>query len=237
VLDYGCGSGYGACILAKKAKSVVATDLSDAAILDAQEKYVSDNLVYKKIEEISSQKFDAIISFQVIEHVKDDKVYIKTLKNMLNPGGILLITTPDRTNRLFRCIQKPWNIYHLKEYSINSLSKLLSKCFNEYTILKISSCPELVLPEISRRKKQRFVTLPCTLFFYPNFLRVFLLKFQTKCYEFCKFSARLVGRKKQDQKVQSVSQNESSFLRFSSKDIEISENPEYFTDLFVICKL
>ncbi|MDR2835142.1 MAG: class I SAM-dependent methyltransferase [Bacteroidales bacterium] len=236
VLDYGCGSGYGAYMLAKEAENVVATDLSDEAVSYSMEKFVSNNLIFKKIEDIDYQKFDVIVSFQVIEHVKNDKKYIKKLKDMLNPGGVLLITTPDRTDRLFRYIQKPWNVYHLKEYSANSISKLLSKYFNEFDVLKISSHTELVLPEIIRRKKQRFISLPCTLFFYPNFLRVFLLKFQIKLYKLYKLLTSSGQRNNQSQKLQEMVQEKSSFLKFSSKDIEISKNPKYFTDLFVICK-
>jgi 2-polyprenyl-3-methyl-5-hydroxy-6-metoxy-1,4-benzoquinol methylase len=233
VLDYGCGSGYGSHMLANKAESVMAVDISSDTVTYAKKNFVLSNLIFKEIKDLVYQKFDVITSFQVIEHVSNDKEYIKKLKDMLNPGGVLLLTTPDKTNRLFNYIQKPWNVYHRKEYSENNMNKLLNNYFDNFQILKITSLPGLVLPEITRRKKQRLITLPCTLFFYPNFLRVFLLKFEAKTF---KIISRLWKRDSR-QILSGAMQKETSFIKFTSKDIEISQNPKYPTDLFIICKL
>jgi len=233
VLDYGCGSGYGSFLLAKKAENVIAVDISLEAVEYAKENFASENLIFKEVKDLGYQKFDLITSFQVIEHVPNDKEYIYKLKNLLNPGGILLLTTPDKSNRLFNHIQKPWNIYHLKEYSTKSMNRLLKMYFDNYEILKISSTPELVLHEIQRRKKQRLITLPCTLFFYPNFLRIFLLRLQTKLY---RILMKLRNRNNGSSLTLEI-QKEAPFSKFTSNDIEISKDPIYPTDLYVICKL
>lgn len=233
VLDYGCGSGYGSLLLAKKAQSVIAVDISLDAVEYAKENFASENLTFKEVKDLDSKKFDMITSFQVIEHVFNDKEYMKKLKSLLNPGGILLLSTPDKTNRLFEYIQTPWNIYHLKEYSSKSMQRLLNNYFIDFDILKITSVPELVLAEINRRKKQRLITLPCTLFFYPNFLRVFLLKLQTRLY---KIIIKLRNKNNSHSITGSIHED-TLFSKFNSNDIEISKNPLYPTDLFVICKL
>jgi 2-polyprenyl-3-methyl-5-hydroxy-6-metoxy-1,4-benzoquinol methylase len=232
ILDFGCGSGYGAYMLAEKAESVLAVDISNDAISYAKDKFKLNNLFYTEIKNADFQKYDVITSFQVIEHVSNDKEYIRTLKNMLNPGGILLLTTPDRTNRLFR-FQKPWNIYHLKEYSAGSMTKLLDKYFQDFEVLGITAPLELVIPEITRRKKQKIVTLPATLFFYPHFLRVFLLNFQAKAYK--RISLKLRGKNHKESK--NIQKGDALFLKYSSKDIKIIDDiSEYTTDLFLICK-
>ncbi len=118
VLDFGCGSGYGSYELAKVAKYVTAVDISSEAIEFAKENYKRENLLYCTISELFEEKFDIITSFQVIEHVSNDKEYLENLKNLLIPGGYLFISTPDKASRLFFGIQKPWNIFHLKEYSV-----------------------------------------------------------------------------------------------------------------------
>ena len=228
VLDYGCGSGYGAQILSENAQSVTGVDVSNEAVSYAKENFTSNNLTFKNIDELADEKFDVIVSFQVIEHVRNDKTYLKKLKELLNPGGILLLTTPDKENRLFNYIQKPWNKYHLKEYSAKSIETLIKQFFIDFEILKISSIPELVLPEIKRRKKQRIITLPATLFFYPNFLRVFLLDFQVWLYQ--KVSAIL-------KKKPIISSGEKpSFLKYSVEDIIISTDVEFSTDLMLILR-
>lgn len=40
-----------------------------------------------------NERFDAILSFDVIEHIKKDQVFLNNLFNLLNDGGILLLRT------------------------------------------------------------------------------------------------------------------------------------------------
>lgn len=232
VLDYGCGSGYGAHMLAAQAESVLAVDISKDAVLYAKDKFEANNLSFEEIKNADFQKYDIITSFQVIEHVTNDKEYLKKLKSMLTPGGILFITTPDRTGRLFK-FQNSWNIYHLKEYSANTMKKLISKYFDDFEILHITAARELVLPEIIRRRKQKLITLPATLFFYPHFLRIFLLNFQAKLY---RFVSRLLRRKKKHTLSAMNDKKNSVFAKYTSSDINFLEFSELSTDLFVICK-
>jgi SAM-dependent methyltransferase len=232
VLDYGCGTGYGTYMLSKFAQSVVGVDVSGESVAYAKEHFVSDNVIFKDINELGNEKYDVIVSFQVIEHVKNDKTYINSLKKLLNPNGVLLLTTPNKQGRIFNYIQIPWNKYHLKEYSIKSMGNLLKRFFVDFEILHISSVSDLVLPEILRRKKQRLISLPCTLFFYPNFLKVFLLETQSWLYK--KLYAIIKRRKKKG--VASDSVNKPSFLKYTSQDIIIATDVEYSTDLFVVCK-
>jgi 2-polyprenyl-3-methyl-5-hydroxy-6-metoxy-1,4-benzoquinol methylase len=231
VLDYGCGTGYGTYMLSKSALSVVGVDVSGDSVSYAQEHFVSDNLTFKSIDEISIEKYDVIVSFQVIEHVSNDKAYINNLIKLLNPNGVLLLTTPNKQGRIFNYIQKPWNKYHLKEYSVKSMSNLLKRFFADFEILHISSVSDLVLPEILRRKKQRLISLPCTLFFYPNFLKFFLLETQSWLYK--KLSAII---KKNNKQVVTSDFCKLSFLKYTFQDIIIAKEVEYSTDLFVICK-
>lgn len=229
VLDYGCGSGYGSFSMSKVAEHVVAVDVSKEAVEFAKGKYKAQNLEYNLTSDLRNEKFDVITSFQVIEHVSNDKEYVRKLKSLLKPNGYLLISTPDRKGRLYRFIQKPWNIFHLKEYSYKSLNKLLSSQFDEVRILKIGSKSELVLKEISRTKRQKLVTLPCTLFFYPNAVRVFLLKMQSKLFKKAKAFLRPKAEQNDDTK-------EDLSNRYTIADIEFDENLEFSTDLLAICK-
>lgn len=230
VLDFGCGSGYGTEMLSKNAAKVTGVDISQEAVDYAKKTFVSHNLEFKMISELTDQKFDIITSFQVIEHVPNDVEYIKTLKKFLNPGGHLLISTPDKTHRLFSYIQKPWNIFHLKEYTSESLENLLRKQFAKVEILKIGSDSDLVLDEIIRTKKQKLITLPCTVFFYPKALRAFLLKSQKQLFE--------LKNKHKPSNNNSITENSKSddfTSKYSSKNIIFKKDLDLSTDLFAIC--
>jgi SAM-dependent methyltransferase len=230
VLDYGCGSGYGSYMLSDIAEYVSAVDISLEAVNFAKESYKVKNLSFSTLQELSDEKYDVITSFQVIEHVPDNKEYIRKLKDLLNPEGYLLISTPDKTYRLFNKIQKPWNIFHLKEYNVNDLNNLLKSYFARVEVLKIGSRADIIRKEISRTKKQRLITLPFTLFFYPNLLRVYLLNFQVAMYNRINKYRRnnLLPMKKNDDK------NDFK-AELSINDIDFSTNMALSTDLLAIC--
>jgi 2-polyprenyl-3-methyl-5-hydroxy-6-metoxy-1,4-benzoquinol methylase len=230
VLDYGCGSGYGSRMLSNIAEKVTAVDISEETINFAKSYYTANNLVFKNISELSDEKYDIITSFQVIEHVPDEKEYIKNLKSLLMPDGYLLISTPDKSNRIFNYIQKPWNIFHLKEYSGIDLNDLLRKFFPSVEILKIGSKYEFVIKEITRTRKQRLITLPCTLFFYPYPLRVFLLDFQVIIYK----KIKMFRKSKEALITDSILQNDFK-TKYSVEDIYFANDMALWTDLLAIC--
>lgn len=229
VLDFGCGSGYGTEMLSKNALKITGADISKEAVDYAKDTFNSPNLDFKTISELTDEKFDIITSFQVIEHVPNDIEYVIKLKKLLNPGGYLLISTPDKKHRLFNYIQKPWNIFHLKEYTPKSLETLLKKKFSKVEILKIGSDTDLVLHEITRTKKQKIITLPSTLFFYPEALRLFLLKSQKQLFD-------LKQKYRPGKKSASEKKTEDNFAsNYSSADIKFKKEMERSTDLFAIC--
>jgi ubiquinone/menaquinone biosynthesis C-methylase UbiE len=219
VLDYGCGSGYGSYILAGQALNVQAADISQEAIEFAKKKFIKDSLSFCLTSNLGKEFFDVITSFQVIEHIKNVDDYLVRLKNFLSPSGILLLSTPDKSNRLISYIQKPWNYYHYKEYSQKELINLLNKYFNSVKLLKVSAKDELVKYEIIRRKKLKWISLPFTLFFFPDFLRITLLKLGERVYSY------FLGQSKN-----------TYFMDFTIDDIEFANDPPNPTDLIVICQ-
>lgn len=231
VLDYGCGSGYGSHMLSEKAESVTGVDISKEAVDFATQEYQSPNMNFKTISEIGAEKFDIITSFQVIEHVPEDKKYTFALKNLLKPGGILIISTPDKKHRLFKYIQQPWNIFHLKEYTPESLEKLLRNYFPNVDILKIGSDSDLVLEEIKRTKKERIFVLPSTLSVYPYFLRVFLLKLQKNIFHFLKKI-----KNGNTQQIHLQNKTDNFVNKYSHEDIVFRKEMRYSTDLLAICR-
>jgi len=127
VLEVGCGEGRGVPILINHSKSFTAVDKLGEVMQDLQVKYPSGKFLSMNIppfRELMDNSYDSVVSFQVIEHIEDDLLYLKEIYRVLKPGGVALITTPNRSMSLSR---NPW---HIREYLPEQLKSLASNIFS-----------------------------------------------------------------------------------------------------------
>ena len=128
VLEIGCGEGRGVELLYEKAESFTAIDKIGEVITKLKEQYPEGNFIQMNLpplESLEDNSFDVIISFQVIEHIKNDRLYLEEIKRVLKPGGKAYITTPNIKLTLSR---NPW---HIREYTADELKNLASGIFDK----------------------------------------------------------------------------------------------------------
>ncbi|MFH1455582.1 MAG: class I SAM-dependent methyltransferase [archaeon] len=157
VLDAGCGEGYGANYLAKKGFQVIAIDINKKTIIEARKKYRESCLFLQLNAEklpYKNETFDAIMSSHVIEHLKNDAGYVKELQRVLKKGGKLILTTPNKKYRV-KPGEKPWNIFHIKEYTADELEKILKTSFPKVTMRGVMGDEETQRVELERVKHCR----------------------------------------------------------------------------------
>lgn len=176
VLDYGCGSGYGSAQMAAVADDVVAVDVADDAVQYAAEKFQQDNLHYQAIDPskplpFGDDSFDVVLSFQVFEHVRDTDRYLAEVRRVLVKGGTFILVTPDRSTRLLPG-QRPWNRWHVHEYGKAELGDRIKTHFANVDVFGMGGKQEVIGIEIARCHKVKWLTLPLTLPFIPDALRV-----------------------------------------------------------------
>ena len=131
MLEIGCGEGRGIDLIEGKCQRYMAVDKNGPIIERLRARYPWGEFKQMDIPPlrgIADNSFDRVISFQVIEHIKDDKAYLQEIKRILRPGGIALITTP---NRKFTLTRNPW---HQREYLAEELSKLCNLVFEQVEI-------------------------------------------------------------------------------------------------------
>jgi SAM-dependent methyltransferase len=128
VLDIACGEGYGSALLAGKARRVTGIDISAECIEHASERYTSPNLRYVRSDASNltfpDAFFDAVVSFETIEHCMDYAAVLDEMKRVLKPGGFLVISTPDAEE--FNRGRGVANPFHLHEFTRNEFEESLS---------------------------------------------------------------------------------------------------------------
>ena len=99
-LDVGCGAGLLAEPLARMGAKVTAVDAAPELITVAKAHATGAGLAidYRAIGvEGLKGRFDLITAMEVIEHVADPRAFVASLAERLAPGGLLILSTPNRT--------------------------------------------------------------------------------------------------------------------------------------------
>jgi SAM-dependent methyltransferase len=126
ILEIGCGTAYGTTLLAEYVDEIIALD-TDPQLIAHLAKKQTVHTTYQAYDGTTlpfpNDSFDAIISFQVIEHVDDDVTFLDEIKRVLRVKGRAYLTTPNRLLRLLP-EQRPFNHYHIREYTPQELKTL-----------------------------------------------------------------------------------------------------------------
>jgi len=137
VLDAASGTGYGSALLSQYCDSCVGIDLSSEAIAYARNNYKAGNLGFFVMDLMSlgfqNESFGVACSFQAIEHVKDCELHLSEISRVLSPDGLFLLSTPNKDFSLSGA-SPVLNIYHVKEFTLNELDRLLRRYFNSVEI-------------------------------------------------------------------------------------------------------
>lgn len=137
VLDIGCGEGYGTHYLSGFAESITGIDYDKTIVEYAKEKYRRNNLKFytldiKNIDSLDS-RFEAVCSFQVIEHIQDAGLFLENIKRLLTDDGVFICSTPNRRDASLDS-PTPLNKFHLKEYLLDEYRQLLENYFKSADI-------------------------------------------------------------------------------------------------------
>ncbi|AKR57171.1 3-demethylubiquinone-9 3-methyltransferase [Devosia sp. H5989] len=107
VLDIGCGGGLLSEPMARLGADVVGADAAERNIKIAQVHAAQSDLeidyratTAEALAEAGEQ-FDIVLNMEVVEHVSDVPLYMKSCAQLVRPGGLMVVATINRTARAF----------------------------------------------------------------------------------------------------------------------------------------
>ena len=107
ILDIGCGGGLLSEPLARLGAAVLGADPSttniEAARLHAQQAEVAVDYRSTTAEALADagERFDVVLAMEVVEHVADLALFVRRCGEMVNPGGLMVAATINRTLKSF----------------------------------------------------------------------------------------------------------------------------------------
>ena len=100
-LDVGCGAGLLAEPLARMGAAVTGVDAAPENIAAARAHAAGQGLGIDyhagELAALPPATFDLVTSMEVVEHVTDPAAFIAELASRLAPGGLMILSTPNRT--------------------------------------------------------------------------------------------------------------------------------------------
>jgi 2-polyprenyl-3-methyl-5-hydroxy-6-metoxy-1,4-benzoquinol methylase len=137
IFDLGCGNGSIANVLSKYA-IVEGIDVSESAIFQANSAYPHLKLERGSAYDDLAAKYGTypvVISLEVVEHLYDPRAYAATMRDLLEPGGTGIVSTPYHgytknvimavTGKMDKHFTALWDGGHIKFWSMRTLSELL----------------------------------------------------------------------------------------------------------------
>lgn len=136
VVDCASGNGNGAAVfLRSEPASLVGFDVDQEAVDAANTTLGTDLASFRRAEATALPAGDAtadvFISLETVEHVEDDRGFLGEVARVLKPDGLFICSTPNRsvTNPGTGLADRPWNPFHVREYTPLEYLDLLTERF------------------------------------------------------------------------------------------------------------
>lgn len=181
VADIGCATGIFLEKLGRKGFSVMGFECNRKAAQVANSKGIQ--VITDALEEVAddfSEYFDAVCSFQVLEHVSNPLNYLKLCLSMLKPGGRLILSVPngevsDTTLTDALLDMPPHHISRWYKHTFEELENYLKVKIDHISEEKLAKYHiRWYLDSIRKKITKKFWIRSAYIFTFENVLRLFL---------------------------------------------------------------
>jgi len=190
VLDLGCGTGDFLQACQEKEYEIFGVEPNNQARKKAQSKIQTTTIFDSvcSLQKTTSCKFDIITLWHVLEHVPDLNNYVKSLKEMLNPEGILVIAVPNFKSFDAGYYKEFWAAYDLPRHLWHFSKKAIAVLFQKEALKLVKTYPMIfdafyvsLLSEKYRKKSLPPLRAFC-IGFISNLKAVFTKEYSSRIY-------------------------------------------------------
>jgi 2-polyprenyl-6-hydroxyphenyl methylase/3-demethylubiquinone-9 3-methyltransferase len=169
LFDLGCGNGSVAATFSDAGWDVTGVDPSSEGIAKAQMSYpdlkLMEGSAYSDLASTFGQ-FPIVVSLEVVEHLYAPRDYARTLFDLVEPGGLAIVSTPYHgylknlalaiTGKMDAHFTALWDHGHIKFWSIPTLTTLLSEAgFCDIRFHRVGRIPAIAKSMIAVGSKKR----------------------------------------------------------------------------------
>ena len=132
LLEVGCGDGDLLAAAERRGYEVTGVEYSEHAAERARAGLARGRVLVGELSQVDlpAEAFDVCILADVIEHVRDPRSFLATVRARLKPGGWLLIATPTTDSWSARLMRRRWMEFkteHMSYFSRRTMESLLSQ--------------------------------------------------------------------------------------------------------------
>lgn len=169
VFELGCGNGSYANQVANMGFDVVGVDTSEQGILHAKRNFPNLKLeLGSAYDDLAGRygRFPVALSLEVVEHVYFPRKFCSTIFNLLEEGGVAIVSTPYHgywknlalavSGRLDRHFTALWDHGHIKFWSVRTLHALLKEAgFVDIEFKRAGRIPPLAKSMVAIARRPR----------------------------------------------------------------------------------
>ena len=131
LLDLGCGKGHFVAAARRVGWDAIGTDHSPAAAAAARQLYGIEIIVGDVTEVALDGPFDAVTMWHMLEHVPDPAGVLRRSRELLAPGGRLVVSVPNLASAQARTFGPDWfhldREHHAFHFTPVALNRLLER--------------------------------------------------------------------------------------------------------------
>lgn len=129
VLEVGCGRGFFLRSLEPLGHEVMGLEFNASAIANKVTKAEIRKQFVEDLAQQEAERFDAVCSFQVLEHVIDPAGFVVACAQLVRPGGLIVLSTPNYECEAHREARDAFDLppHHVNHFTVDSYRRVADR--------------------------------------------------------------------------------------------------------------